>query len=77
MQCGDLFGRTPTCEEVAKTYVPFAPDQDRAIVRVTLRGKIVCDGLYAASGEFIAPRSRAMLLEELEPDGEEVEDESL
>jgi hypothetical protein len=45
-------------------------------VRVTSRGKPVCDGLYAASGEFLAPRSREVLLGGLEPGGEEPGEES-
>ena len=42
--CMDLYGRRPTCGEVATTYAPFAPDHD-ALVRVTSRGENVCDGL--------------------------------
>jgi hypothetical protein len=66
--CNDFYGRRPTCEEVAVTYAPFAPDQDRAMVRVHSRGEIVCDGLYSTSGEFLAPPGREALFGEREPD---------
>jgi hypothetical protein len=52
--CTDFAGRVPTCEEVARTYGPFLPDPQEALVRVTSRGGAgVCDGRYAASGAYL------------------------
>ena len=67
VSCTDFAGRVPTCEEVARTYGPFVPDQPELRVRVTSHGAGVCAGRYAASGAYLGPTFEPELGRNVEP----------